>query len=564
MPELPFSNFTFVFTGDMNIDRDTAKSKVIMLGGRVTTAVSSKTTFLVAGSEPGPKKLEKAESLQIKILDETAFMEMINKNHIDDDEFDVNVKKPKIEETNGAGQMVSQHESTTEYMWTEKYRPKCIDDLVGNQAAADTLTKYLEGKSKSKCALLSGQPGIGKTTLAIVVADSLGFDIVEFNASDVRNKSSISNKLKTLNYMSLTRNAQTRKKVVIMDEIDGMTSDRGGLPELTKFIKESMVHVICICNDRNNQKIRTLANYALDIRFRKPTPVQIKQRLNYILEKENKQMRDNFLNEILKTCNGDIRYCINTIQNLLLRNTLNHEQMSTLVEKNIVRNIFETTTALFAKRKVNEKMDLYFEDYNFVPLFVYENYTKTSTSNIYELRSMIESISYADIVDKHIHGPSQEWNLLPVHAFFSSVYPSKNRNLNKRIDFPSYLGQLSKKNKNNRNLTEVMLHCFKNIFTNKLDFRIYTVDLLFNKIVNLMARGMIEECLNIFKKYDLIQSDFEILTEIVFDGGIQTKSIGAKNKSAFTRAYKKMTRKLPYDATQVKSAVNTENTESSQ
>lgn len=60
------------------------------------------------------------------------------------------------------------------------------------------------------------------------------------------------------------------KAVVIMDEVDGMSSgDRGGIAELILLIKKSKVPIICICNDRANPKVRNLANYCLDLRYRR-------------------------------------------------------------------------------------------------------------------------------------------------------------------------------------------------------------------------------------------------------------------------------------------------------
>lgn len=66
----------------------------------------------------------------------------------------------------------------------------------------------------------------------------------------------------------------------MMDEVDGMAGneDRGGLQELIALIKSTDVPIVCVCNDRNNPKMRTLANYVFDLRFQKPRIEQIKVR----------------------------------------------------------------------------------------------------------------------------------------------------------------------------------------------------------------------------------------------------------------------------------------------
>lgn len=66
-----------------------------------------------------------------------------------------------------------------------------------------------------------------------------------------------------------------RKAVLIMDEVDGMSAgDRGGVADLIASIKVSKIPIICICNDRYSQKLRSLVNYCLPLNFRKPTKQQ--------------------------------------------------------------------------------------------------------------------------------------------------------------------------------------------------------------------------------------------------------------------------------------------------
>ncbi len=63
-----------------------------------------------------------------------------------------------------------------------------------------------------------------------------------------------------------------------MDEVDGMAGneDRGGVAELIQLIKSSKIPVICMCNDRNHPKIRSLANHCFDLRFQRPRIEQIR------------------------------------------------------------------------------------------------------------------------------------------------------------------------------------------------------------------------------------------------------------------------------------------------
>ena len=64
--------------------------------------------------------------------------------------------------------------------------------------------------------------------------------------------------------------AKSEHTVLVMDEVDGMSAgDRGGMAELILLLKKTKTPIICICNDRSSPKVRSLANYCLDLRFRR-------------------------------------------------------------------------------------------------------------------------------------------------------------------------------------------------------------------------------------------------------------------------------------------------------
>jgi replication factor C subunit 1 len=118
--------------------------------------------------------------------------------------------------------------------------------------------------------------GIGKTTTAHLACKEVGYDFYELNASDTRNKSGLKQNVadaltsKSLFVGSSSKGNEqlTKHHVLIMDEVDGMSGneDRGGVQELIALIKSSRIPIICICNDRNHQKIRSLSNYCFDLR----------------------------------------------------------------------------------------------------------------------------------------------------------------------------------------------------------------------------------------------------------------------------------------------------------
>lgn len=87
-----------------------------------------------------------------------------------------------------------------------------------------------------------------------------------------------------------------------MDEVDGMggNADRGGVAELIQLIKRTKVPIVCICNDRQSQKIRSLANYCFDIRFQRPRVEQIRARLMTIATQEKLRIDPAVLDRIIQ------------------------------------------------------------------------------------------------------------------------------------------------------------------------------------------------------------------------------------------------------------------------
>jgi replication factor C subunit 1 len=117
-----------------------------------------------------------------------------------------------------------------------------------------------------------------------------------------------------------------------MDEVDGMSAgDRGGSQELIQVIKTSKIPIICICNDRASPKIRSLANYCLDLRFRRPSAQQIEARLSSIAANEGLKLGANAIGELAASTSGDIRQILNLLSTYCINsNSLNFDDSKKL------------------------------------------------------------------------------------------------------------------------------------------------------------------------------------------------------------------------------------------
>ncbi len=170
-----------------------------------------------------------------------------------------------------------------------------------------------------------------------------------------------------------------------MDEVDGMagTEDRGGILELINTIKHSKIPIICICNDRQHVKIRSLANYCFDLRFYKPRIEQVRSALMSVCFKEGIKVTSELLDQIIIGCNYDIRQCLHNLSMWSSNSksmTANESTKSDIERamKDTKMNPFEACKQVFScdpekVKTVNDKMEFFFTDYSLMPLLVQGN-----------------------------------------------------------------------------------------------------------------------------------------------------------------------------------------------
>ena len=184
------------------------------------------------------------------------------------------------------------------------------------------------GTINSKAALLSGDPGIGKTTTARLIGAELNYLISEFNASDIRNKNGVG--LMESSSFSLDAAKNLQRTLIVMDEVDGMSpGDRGGISAIINMIKHSKVPIICICNDRSCDKIRSLAGHCLDVRFHKPQKSALVDRIKNILRAERCSADERALNILIDNFQSDIRQILTYLQ-LVFQTGTRHISMELL------------------------------------------------------------------------------------------------------------------------------------------------------------------------------------------------------------------------------------------
>ena len=199
-------------------------------------------------------------------------------------------------------------------MWSERYRPASLDLMVGNEDARDGIVSWLKKwKPGAKAALLVGPPGTGKTTCVHLVAEKLGLELVELNASDTRTKDRLSRRIGEV--ISST-NLFGSRTLVFLDEVDGLAgrSDYGAIDFIKDAVRRSENPVVMAANDPDSDEVRKLSSVTSKIVFQKPAPEVVEAYLARVAGNEGLSLEKGELSSIAKAANGDLRAALNFLQ----------------------------------------------------------------------------------------------------------------------------------------------------------------------------------------------------------------------------------------------------------
>jgi hypothetical protein len=192
-------------------------------------------------------------------------------------------------------------------MYAETYRPTNLDDVIGHSDAKESLRTYLTSKSFSRAVMLSGPPGIGKTTLALAAAKTFGFDPLEINASRCIRSFEDVHKIKdacrsAVNIQSFLCGERNRKTCVILDEVDG--SDPHAQTKIVEWIRDQTRKVPIICTGNELPTIFKRNSESIDlIRCFPPKATE----LETVFPDQN-------IHLLTRECNYDIRRMLHRVQ----------------------------------------------------------------------------------------------------------------------------------------------------------------------------------------------------------------------------------------------------------
>ena len=291
-------------------------------------------------------------------------------------------------------------------MWSEKYRPQIISDMVGNEESRAAIMEWFtRWKKGTKPLLLVGPPGIGKTTIAYLVAKQFGYDMIGLNASDIRNKSKINEILTPV----LGNVSVLGTPMIFVDEVDGIhgRGDYGGTAALIDILKEPTVPIVLAANDDTSDKMKSIKKVVKTISFKRIPPRLLRVYLENILKKESAKLSPGSLIKVIDKSHGDIRSMINLAQSLV---SGFNPQTETSFEK---ISIEDGVNAFFKANSIEEARSVLYSMQIDPRQKIDAFYSSIVTSNLDNstLANYLETISNADILYGKIL-KTQNWRLL--------------------------------------------------------------------------------------------------------------------------------------------------------
>lgn len=328
-----------------------------------------------------------------------------------------------------------------------------LNNLLNRKQQEHQLIDYLHYFEQNKHDLstkrgmyIYGNTGVGKSRFVYDILKRLDYDIIGFDAGDVRNKSAIDkitkHNMSDKNIMNLFYK-KTKKIAIVMDEIDGMNSgDKGGINSLIKLMRPKKTRrqkkeditlnpIICIGNYHVDKKIKEIKKTMDNIEIKTPTDEQIGNILSKTINNSNyTNNNDNKKGEMLQYIGGDLRkldFVINlhTLNSKLLTDKnindvfvgVNYNDDTKIITKNLLNNYYTIDEHFKLMNDTNRTS---------VALLFHENIidvlstTKKQESIEFYIK-ILENICFADYIDR-ITFQKQIWIFNEMSSLIKTLY----------------------------------------------------------------------------------------------------------------------------------------------
>ena len=357
-------------------------------------------------------------------------------------------------------------------LFTDKYFPKSFDEFIGNVEVVDRVRSWAKAWSEGKPQkpiFFYGGTGVGKTTLAQLVAMEFKWQFFEMNASDLRDREAIE---KIAGAATANSSLFGSKRLILLDEVDGLQSrDGGGSSAIVRILKEANNPVILIANDiyseRYLSEIRPVCEL---IEFKKINYLSIAKRLREICLIENIAFDDDAIKEIARNCAGDFRSALLDVQSLSPKIALSG--VNALSHRERKEKIFPVISKVFKGKSIKEVRDAVdYSDVSFDTIFLWVEENIPRQFDSIDAATAFDSLSRADVFNGRIMN-RQHWGFLKYSILLSTsgVALSRRRDYHSFVPlaFPSILSSLSSSSKKRSTRKEIAskmgekMHCSVN------------------------------------------------------------------------------------------------------
>ncbi len=233
-----------------------------------------------------------------------------------------------------------------EEVWVEKYRPRKISEIVGQDDVTKRLKTYVGARNLPNM-LFAGAPGVGKTTAALALAMELfeeGWEqnFLELNASDERGIDVVRGKIKDF---ARTKALKGDFKIIFLDEADALTKEAQNAMRRSMERYSRVCRFILSCN-YSSKIIEPIQSRCALFRFRQLNEDAIKSRVHFIAKSEGLTLTDDAMKMLVSSAEGDLRRAINMLQS------------SASINKSIDPDILSKATSVVTPKRVRSLIEI--------------------------------------------------------------------------------------------------------------------------------------------------------------------------------------------------------------